>query len=105
MSEGKLFGNCGLREHSGIHVLHIECTNVLRTDWRVDTDKSRDSVKANCNNLNKRRGEFGQEDRSTSGEKWSNPEYILRILLIRFAKVSDMKYERQESRMTTRFLA
>lgn len=43
--------------------------------------------------------------RSTSGEKWPNPEYILRILLIRFAKGLDMKYERQESRRTARFLA
>lgn len=41
--------------------------------------------------------------RSTSGEKWSNPEYILRILLIKFAKGSDMKYERQESRMAKIF--
>lgn len=54
MSEGKLFGNCWLREHSGIHVLYIECTNGLRIDCRAETDKSRDSVEANCSNLDKR---------------------------------------------------
>lgn len=54
MSEGKLFGNCELREHPDIHVLYIECTNVLRTDCRVDMNKSRDGVEANCNNLGKR---------------------------------------------------
>lgn len=35
MSEGKVLGKCGLREHSD---MHVECTSVLRID-RVDPDQ------------------------------------------------------------------